>query len=483
MFIGLDLGTSGLRALLVDAAGRTIGDANANYSVSHPHSGWSEQDPVDWTDSCIAVMAALKASYPSDFAKVQGIGMSGHMHGATTLDAEGLVLRPCILWNDTRSHSQAARLDSNPVFRKVTGNIVFPGFTAPKLVWMAQHEPALFARIDKVLLPKDYMNFWLTGVAASDMSDSAGTAWLDVGARDWSDTLLDATGMRRDQMPMLYEGTEIIGTVKPDIAALLGLPEDVQVVAGGGDNAVAACGVGAMEDGDGFVSLGTSGVVLTARDGFAPMAETAVHSFCHAVPAQWYQMGVVLAATDSMNWLSGITGVTPSELTQALGTTPEPPNDLLFLPYLSGERTPHNDSAVRGGFLGLDIAHTRNDMTRAVMEGVCYALRDSLEALRATGAAPKRLLAIGGGTQSDHWVAMLASILDLPLDVPAQGEFGAALGAARLAICGVTGADPATIMTKPVLAQTVHPDPSLVEPYAQGYARYCKGYSAMKALQ
>lgn len=483
MYIGLDLGTSGLRALLVDDAGQPIGSEDASYPVSHPHTGWSEQDPADWIQACKTVMAALKSEHPAAVSQVVGIGISGHMHGATLLDVTGAVLRPCILWNDTRSHSEAAALDADPQFRAITGNIVFPGFTAPKLVWVARHEPEVFAQVDKVLLPKDYMTFWLTGRTTSDMSDSAGTAWLDVGARSWSDSLLEACGMRRAQMPDLLEGTGMAGPVAPDICALLGLPDGVQVVAGGGDNAVAACGVGAMSEGDGFVSLGTSGVVLTARDGFAPQAETAVHSFCHAVPGRWYQMGVVLAATDSLNWLAGITGATPQELTQALGEKPAGPGNLLFLPYLSGERTPHNDSAVRAGFIGLDIAHTRNDMTRAVLEGVCFALRDSLEALRRTGAAPARLLAIGGGTQSPHWLAMLAHVLNLPLDVPAQGEFGAALGAARLAICGVTGAAPATIMTKPELAQTVLPDPSLAAMYETAYARYRKGYQGIKALQ
>jgi xylulokinase len=238
-----------------------------------------------------------------------------------------------------------------------------------------------------------------------------------------------------------------------------------------------------MNEGDGFVSLGTSGVVLTARSGFAPMADSAVHSFCHAVPQQWYQMGVVLAATDAMNWLGNITGASPQELTEALGDAPQVPANLMFYPYLSGERTPHNDSAVRAGFVGLDIAHTRADMTRAVMEGVCFALRDSLEALRQTGAAPTRLLAIGGGTGSVHWVRMLASVLNLPLDLPQKGEFGAALGAARLAICGVTKAPPATIMTKPPVAQTIAPEPSLAKAYDAAYTRYRTSFPEFKALQ
>ncbi|MFT6022373.1 MAG: xylulokinase [Ascidiaceihabitans sp.] len=483
MFIGLDLGTSGLRALLVDANGTAVASADASYGVMHPHQGWSEQDPTDWVEACKTVMSDLIAQHPQAMRDVRGIGLSGHMHGATLLDDAGDVLRPCILWNDTRSHVQAAMMDADPQFRAVTGNIVFPGFTAPKLAWVADHEPEVFSKVAKVLLPKDYMTFWLTGGYSGDMSDCAGTAWLDVGARDWSNDLLAATNLTRDHMPTLFEGSQVVGTVRPDLAKILGLPADVQVVAGGGDNAVAACGVGAMEDGDGFVSLGTSGVLLAARDGFAPMADSAVHTFCHAVPDKWYQMGVVLAATDSLNWLSSITGATPADLTSELGDTLNAPTALQFFPYLSGERTPHNDSAVRGGFVGIDIATTRADMTHAVMQGVAFALRDSLEALRATGANLDRALAIGGGAGSRLWVEMLATVLNMPLDLPAQGEFGAALGAARLAICGVTGQSPEQVMTKPAIQTTVSPRADLVAAYDTSYARFAASFPTLKALQ
>ncbi|MDG1472512.1 MAG: xylulokinase [Ascidiaceihabitans sp.] len=483
MFIGLDLGTSGLRALLVDAQGTAVASADAGYGVAHLHQGWSEQDPADWVHACQKVIATLVETHPKEMQNLAGIGLSGHMHGATLLDKTGAVLRPCILWNDTRSHVQAAELDSDPQFRALTGNIVFPGFTAPKLAWVAQHEPDVFAQVAKVLLPKDYMTFWLTGSYSGDMSDCAGTAWFDVGARDWSDDLLAATNLTRDHMPTLFEGSQVVGKIRPDLATALGLPNDVQIVAGGGDNAVAACGVGGMKEGDGFVSLGTSGVLLAARDGFAPMADSAVHTFCHAVPQKWYQMGVVLAATDSLNWLAGITGATPAELTAELGETLGPPTALRFYPYLSGERTPHNDSAVRGGFINIDIATTRADMTHAVMTGVSFALRDSLEALRKTGANLQSVLAIGGGAASPLWVEMLATVLNLPLDLPEQGEFGAALGAARLAICGVTGQPVAQVMTKPKVSKTIHPRADLVAAYDASYAQFAASFPTLKALQ
>ncbi|MFT5799815.1 MAG: xylulokinase [Candidatus Azotimanducaceae bacterium] len=483
MFIGLDLGTSGLRGLLVDGAGTPVGSADAAYGVAHPHKGWSEQDPQSWTQALEVVMAALRHSFPDAFAAVQGIGISGHMHGATLLNTNGDVLRPCILWNDTRSHVEAAALDAMPMFRSLTGNIVFPGFTAPKLQWVAKHEPDIFKQIAKVLLPKDYMSYWLTGAYSADMSDSAGTSWLDVGARDWSDDLLEATGLSRSQMPTLFEGSQVVGTVRSDLASDYGLPVGVQVVAGGGDNAVAACGVGAMSEGTGFVSLGTSGVLLAGRDGFTPMADSAVHTFCHAVPDQWYQMGVVLAATDSLNWLSGITGQTPTQLTAELGTKLRSPTSLQFYPYLSGERTPHNDSAVRAGFVGLDVATTRADMTQAVLQGVSFALRDSLEALRSTGAKLESVLAIGGGAQSDYWVEMLATVLNLPLELPEQGDFGAALGAARLAICGVTGAAVAEVMTKPPVAKVIAPNAALLAEYQMRYDHFQSSFPVWKSLQ
>ena len=322
---------------------------------------------------------------------------------------------------------------------------------------------------------------WLTGRMVSDMSDSAGTSWLDVGARTWSDRLLDLSGMTRAQMPDLLEGTGIVGTLRPELAADLGLPDGVQVVAGGGDNAASACGVGTLAEGDGFVSLGTSGVLLAAREGFAPRPESAVHTFCHAIPDTWYQMGVILSATDSLNWLARITGAKPTELTTELGALAAP-GTLRFLPYLSGERTPHNDSVVRGAFTGLDIGADRADLTRAVLAGVCFALRDNLEALKSTGARLDRVLAIGGGARSRYWVELLATIFSLPIDMPQRGEFGAALGAARLAICGVTGAAPQSVMTRPPVAETIDPRADLAPAYDAAYADFAAAYPALKAM-
>lgn len=480
MYLGLDLGTSGLRGLLVDRDGVAIGDAAHEYPVSNPAAGWSEQDPDAWVNAARSVIAALSSAHAGEMAGLNGIGVAGHMHGATLVDDQGEVLRPCILWNDTRAHSQAADLDSVKEFRALSGNIVFPGFTAPKLAWVRDHEPEVFARVAKVLLPKDYLVYWLTGRFVSEMSDAAGTSWLDTGKRAWAPSLLERSGMRLDQMPDLIEGSEVAGSILPARASELGLSDSVQIVGGGGDNAAAACGVGALSEGQGFVSLGTSGVLLAARDSYVPDPETAVHTFCHAIPSTWYQMGVILSATDSLNWLSGVLGKSPEELSKLV--KPNGPSPVLFLPYLAGERTPHNDAAARGAFLGISRTTSDSDLAQAVMEGVAFALRDSLEALRQTGAKLDRVLAIGGGANSEAWVQICANILDMPLDLPAKGDFGAALGAARLAMVGVSGAAPSDIMTPPDIAKTVDPDSAQIDAYAKAYARYRAAYPAIKAI-
>jgi len=481
MFVGLDLGTSGVKALLVDGDGHVIGSADAIYDVSNPAPGWSEQDPADWIAGVGTVLSSLRSAHPQAYGAVQGVALSGHMHGAVLVDAAGAVLRPCILWNDTRSFAEARAMDADPRARALSGNIVFPGFTAPKLAWVATHEPDIFDRIARVMLPKDYVIWWLTGRYATEMSDAAGTAWLDVGARAWSQDLLALGGMTQDQMPDLLEGTDVVGDVQA-ARSDLGLPAGCKVVAGGADNAVAACGVGALGEGQGFVSLGTSGVVLAGRDSYAPLPASAVHTFCHAVPGRWYQMGVVLAATDSLNWLSRITGQGAGALSDALGSGLQAPGSVKFYPYLSGERTPHNDAQVRGGFTGLDVATDTADMTSAVMAGVAFALRDSFEALKSTGAQLETALAIGGGSRSDHWCAMLATTLDIPLERPVEGAFGAALGAARIAMCGVTGADPSGIMTKPPIGDIILPQPDHVAAYEDAYRSFAAAYPTLKAM-
>lgn len=481
-FLGIDLGTSGLRALLVDDHGVPVGSAEGSCDVSHPFDGWSEQDPAQWINALYIAVEALRKAHP-EFASLKGIGIAGHMHGATLLDERGEVLRPCILWNDIRASEEAAVLDATMNVRDLSANIVFPGFTSPKLRWVQTYEPEVFARTAKAVLPAGYLNFYLTGAYVADMSDSAGTSWLNVAERCWSEDLLRAGHMSLAQMPDLVEGSEVAGHLRRDLRARWGLSEDVVVCGGAGDNAAAACGIGALGEGQGFVSLGTSGVVLLARDQFAPAPETAVHTFCHAVPDKWYQMGVMLSATDSLNWLSRITARSPADLTAALGETLRAPTDTRFLPYLSGERTPHNDGDIRGAFTGLSARTTRADMTQAVIEGVSFGLRNSLDALRQAGAAPERLIVIGGGSASPYWLKVLATVLNLPLDLPTGSEFGAALGAARLAQIAATGCDPSDVITAPDIAQTTLPDPDLLPAFETGYAAFCAAYPVIKRVQ
>lgn len=478
MYLGLDLGTSGLKAILIDDAQKMVAEASAPLTVSRPADGWSEQSPADWIAAAEQVFDALAAQH--SLSAVRGLGLSGQMHGATLIDASGEVLRPCILWNDTRAFAEAAELDADPVFREVTGNIVFPGFTAPKLVWVRKHEPKIFDRIAKVLLPKDYLRLWLTGDHVAEMSDAAGTSWLDTGARDWSDGLLAATELSRDNMPRLVEGSEVSGMIRPELATRWGLPRNVVVAGGGGDNAASGVGVGVVRAGEAFVSLGTSGVLFAANDGYQPDPETAVHTFCHALPDTWHQMGVILAATDALNWFAGLVGSDAADLTGGLGAL-EAPGKTLFLPYLGGERTPLNDAAIRGAFLGLEHATDRAAATRAVLEGVTFAIRDCRDALAATGTKIESLLAVGGGSRSDYWLKAIATALGTPVQLPVSGDFGGAFGAARLALMAATGAG-AEIATAPAIARVIEPEPNLSAAFDAAHARYRTAQRAVSGL-
>lgn len=479
--LGIDLGTSGLRALLVDESGRPLAAATREYASSHPKPGWSEQDPALWLSALDSAILELKAGC-ADFAELRGIGVAGHMHRAVLLDDQGRVIRPCILWNDTRSHQEAAELDAMPGVREASGNIVFPGFTAPKLVWLKRYEQQAFERVAKVLLPAAYLNFYLTGEAVADMSDSAGTAWLDVGKRAWSDALLSAGQLRRDYMPRLIEGCQVASQLRSDLAKRWGLSHPVTVAGGAGDNAAAACGIGALNEGQGFVSLGTSGVLLVARNGYYPAPETALHTFCHAVPDRWYQMGVMLSATASLSWLAQISGRRPQDLSVALGDTLRPPGRLGFLPYLAGERTPHNDANIRGAFYGLDTASSLEDLTHAVLAGVAFGLKDSAEALGQVGVRAGRLFAIGGGSASRYWLKLIATVLDCELAVPKGSEFGAALGAARLGLVASGFGSVDDQMAAPEISQVIAPEASLVAPYQDAYGRFREAYPLVKRL-
>lgn len=482
MYLGIDLGTSGVKALLIDDAQNPVASATSSLEVSRPHDGWSEQDPASWIAATENVLDALKLSHPKELAAVRGIGLSGQMHGATLLDQSGAVLRPCILWNDTRAHAEAAALDANPLFRKLTGNIVFPGFTAPKMAWVNSFEPEIARKVRKVLLPKDFLRSWLIGSFTSEMSDAAGTSWLDVGRRAWSRELLAATDMDESYMPDLVEGTQVSGQLRAQIAARWGMSANVVVAGGAGDNAASACGMGVVREGQAFVSLGTSGVLFAANAAYLPNPQSAVHTFCHALPNAWHQMGVILSATDSLNWLASITGKSAHELTAELDETLMAPGSVTFLPYLAGERTPHNDSAIRGVFDGLSHQTDRRALTQAVVEGVAFAFRDSLEALRQAGTELSRVVAVGGGSRSVYWLKAIATALQIPVDLPADGDFGAAFGAARLGLIAAENADPLAVCTSPKVAQTIDPDTQFGPAFEHAYRRYRALYPAIKGV-
>lgn len=478
MYLGIDVGTSSVKAVLIGSDQEIVASASANLDVDRPQPGWSEQDPESWWTACQSVLDKLQAAHPREVAAVKGIGLSGQMHGATLLDPADKPLRPCILWNDGRSEAEAAEMTA--ASERLTGNIAMPGFTAPKLVWVARNEPSLFEKVRTVLLPKDFIRLKLSGEKASDMSDSAGTLWLETEKRDWSDEMLELTGLARAQMPVLYEGSDVTGTLRPELAQRWGMSESTIIAGGGGDNAASGCGVGAVAPGSGFISIGTSGVVFVSADRYRANPQGAVHAFCHAVPGTWHQMGVSLSAAGALDWLSEILRTPPADLDGELGATLAGPSAIRFLPYLSGERTPYNDVSIRGAFVGLDRAHKRRDLVQATLEGVAFAFRDCLDVLTMPLEEPRRLLAVGGGSRSRIWLSIIATVLDLPIAVPADGDFGAAFGAARLGLIAAEGADPFAVCTPPPIREMIEPVAEVRNAYGEAYSQFRNLYPSIK---
>ena len=482
MFLGLDIGTSAIKGLLLDQDLSFVATASEPLQISRPHEGWSEQTPEDWCEAVERVMHALTQQAPVAVSEIISIGLSGQMHGLVALDEKDHVLRPAILWNDVRNGAEARELDENyPAFRDIGGNAVMPGFTAPKALWLARHEPEIFAKINSILLPKDYVRFWLSGEKYTDMSDCSGTLWLDVAKRAYDPQLLAHSGLRIDQMPALAEGSQGAGKLRSDLAQKWGISGQV-VLAGAGDNAAAACGLGVVNTNDGFVSLGTSGVVFVVTDEFAPSAANGVHAFCHALPDRWHQMGVILSATDSLNWLSEVTNRTVTELAEAAAHKQCNPSQLYFHPYLSGERTPHNDADARGGFFNLSRSHDVGDMAYAVLEGVAFALADCVDVMREAGSHFDRLIATGGGAKNAQWLQMIADVTNSEIIRPVAGDFGAALGAARLGAIA-SGAVDETILTQPERAESYLPSAENHRSYHSRRQRWQRLYHLIRKAQ
>lgn len=480
MFLGIDIGTSAVKTVLVDGDQRILASHSVPLEVSRPQPGFSEQDPDAWVTATIATIDAIASSHPAALAAVRGIGLSGQMHGATLLGKDHRPLRPCILWNDGRSAEECRELEARwPALRSVTGNKAMPGFTAPKLAWVARHEPEIFARLALVLLPKAYVRLALTGEAIEDMSDAAGTLWLDVAARDWSDAALAATRLDRSHMPRLVEGSAAGGRLRAELAARWGMASPPVVAGSAGDNAAGAVGLGAIRPGSAFVSLGTSGVLWATTDRFAPNPERAVHAFCHAVPETWHQMGVILSAASCLSWASGLFGMPEAALLAPLGDRPAAPSPVRFLPYLSGERTPHDDASIRGLFAGLGHETGRDAMVQSVLEGVAFAFADCRDALMAAGTTIHEADVIGGGSRSRLWIAILATVLGIPLHRLAEGDTGGAFGAARLGRLAATGESPDAVCTPQARVETILPDPALAGAYAEALTAWRALYPAV----
>jgi len=469
--------------VLVNESQAIVDQADAPLTVQRPHPSWSEQDPESWWAATNAAMAALKQRQGQALGTVRGIGVSGQMHGATLLDARDRVLRPCILWNDGRSGAQCAELERRvPDSRDITGNLAMAGFTAPKLLWVSEHEPDVFERVAKVLLPKDYLRLRMTGDYASDMSDSSGTLWLDVGGRAWSEAMLSATGLTVGHMPELSEGSHATGRLRSDIASAWGL-SPVPVAGGGGDNAAGAVGVGVIHPGDAFLSLGTSGVMFVSNPRFSPNPDGAVHAFCHALPATWHQMSVILSAASCLSWVTRLTGAaSEAELIAEAESARADAGELTFLPYLSGERTPHNDPNARGVFFGLTHEHGRAELARAVLEGVAFAFADGQQVLEAAGTRIGTVSVIGGGARSPFWGRILASVLNRPLTYHSGGEVGPAFGAARLGRLAASGEEPGEVCKRPPVADVIDPELGMVERYQAQLERYRRLYRQLRTV-
>jgi len=481
VYLGIDLGTSAVKVIALADDDRVLGEGSAPLEVHRPQPLWSEQDPEDWWRATEKAVHALRGALPKGLAGLRAIGLSGQMHGATLLDASDRPLRPAILWNDGRSSAECAALEETAATsRSITGNLAMPGFTAPKLLWVRRHERDVFDRTKRVLLPKDYLRLRLSGDHATDVSDASGTLWLDVGARVWSNEMLAATDLSTDAMPSLYEGPEPTGRLRAALAREWGC-DAVPIVAGAGDQAAGAIGAGVVEAGQALLSLGTSGVVFAAGDRFRPDPDRAVHAFCHALPGQWHQMSVLLSAASCLTWVARATGAAnEGALLQEIEKADAPSERLLFLPYLSGERTPHNDPHASGVFFGLDHETDRAALGRAVLEGVAFAFADAQQVLLDAGGRIESMSVIGGGARSRYWGRLLASALGRPLVYRRGGENAPALGAARLARLSIRGGTP--VSECPPLPEdfVVEPEAALVEHVVERLPRFRALYGALR---
>ena len=480
-YLGIDIGTSAVKALLCDDTQKVVAEVSAPLAIARPQPLWSEQTPADWVSAVEGVCDHFQREAGGALADVAAIGLSGQMHGATLLDAADKPVRPAILWNDGRAHGECAMLAATfPSLAEIAGVVVMPGFTAPKLVWLAKHEPAHFAAVDCVLLPKDYVRLFLTGERVTDMSDAAGTWWLNEARRAWSLDLLTATGMRPGQMPRLVEGNAVSGALRPALAARWGLRAGVVVAGGAGDAAAGGAGLGAIDEGEAFISLGTSGQLFVTNASYRPSVKNLVHTFAHCVPGRWFQMAAMLNGASCLSFVAGLLNDGVGGLIAEAQEHYKGPGDLIFLPYLAGERTPHNDAHARGVFFGLTPDTSRAALMQAAMEGVAYSFADALQCVEAAGSPVGMAAVIGGGAQSAFFVQLLSHVLDRPLQRYQGGEKGPAFGAARLARMAATGEPASAVCTRPAVLDVTHPDARLVAAYKPRVEQFRRLYRALK---
>ncbi len=483
LYIGVDLGTSAVKLLLMDSKGKIQKIVSKEYPLYFPHPGWSEQKPEDWFEKSMEGIKELTEECDKD--QVAGISFGGQMHGLVALDKEDHVIRPAILWNDGRTGEETDYLNQvigKEKLSQYTANIAFAGFTAPKILWMKKHEPENFAKISKIMLPKDYLAYKLSGSFCSDVSDASGMLLMDVKNRRWSKEMMNICGITEEQLPKLYESYEVVGTLRPSIAKELRLPETVKVIAGAGDNAAAAVGTGTVGDGMCNISLGTSGTIFISSKKFGVDEHNALHSFAHA-DGNYHLMGCMLSAASCNKWWNEDILKTTDFAAEQAGITKLGENQVFYLPYLMGERSPHNDPDARATFIGMTMDTTREDMTQAVLEGVAFGLRDSLEVARSLGLQIERTKICGGGAKSPLWKKIIANVMDMKVDV-IEGEEGPALGGAMLAAVGCGEyPDVETIAAKMVkVVDTVEPEPELVAKYEERYQKFPKIYPTVKGL-
>ncbi len=482
MYLGLACGTSGLKALLTDESGSPVASATRAYSPDRPKPGWSEQDPDVWRTAMAGAIADLHGTAASALGAVKAIGFSGQMHGAVVLDRSDRPVRPAILHNDGRAVAEAAELARDHAgMAAIVGVKPMPGFTGPKLLWLKRHEPDNRRRVETILSPKDYLRLALCGDRGSDMSDAAGTWMLDEAARAWSDEAIAACGAERSWAPPLFEGSAAVGKIRPGVADDFGLPHGVLIAAGGGDAAVGALGLGSIGPGEAFISLGTAMQLIVATDRYLRAPDRLVHSFAHALPGRWLVMAAMLNGAGALAFAARLLGKTPDALEREAADGYRGPGDLVFLPYLSGERTPLDDPYARGVLFGMSETTSPADVARAVMEGVALTLADARDCLEAAGAKIERVGLIGGGARSALWTRMIAAATGFTVVRMHGGESGPALGAARLARMAATGETPETVCKPPEIADVTEPDPELSEMFAAQRRRFAALYQAVKA--